>query len=177
VNAACAGVDTDAKEDDLHCSPFARRSFLQQRFKTRSEKMSVVGKCFLQVQAAHDGNAEAIDDPDPVDLAGFIKQPGIFPVFTGRKYDFSPRFHVFPQQNHFLSNWLPGGGITALQENGAGGDEVAFGGYEFIESTLCRNMPLIAAIPDCNQSHGIQENRFHGWTSSCREARSFWPVS
>src|SRR5580700_9254569 len=115
-----------------------------------------------------------IHNAGAVSLTTLVGQPGGLDILNSRNDQSVRLLHLFAQSCDSGTVWPAGGSITAFEQHETACDQICLRTQQVRETPLRRIMPLVAFIPDCQQTDCVQEDS-HGWCSSCRAATSRWP--
>src|ERR1051325_10215984 len=149
----------------------------EQNGEAGSLEMLVVGESLHDSETAQEGKGDEIDDAGRPCAASTIFDPGSIDFTHGGFQQPSIGEHALSQICHFSPISPPGSGIPALIKDQCGGKQGTARSHQAVKDGGGCRMPLIADVPDCDQSQGVEEYRRHGWCSSCRAAWSWWPLS
>ena len=150
---------------------------LEQRREAGGGEVLVVGEGFGQAEAAHDGEADAVDDAGVSGTAAFVLSPTFIPIVFRWNEQAVVGQQITAESNDVFSCRLTRNGIAALQQNKARGHRTTTRCEQFAKNSTSSVMPLVRLDPKSNQPHGVKKNWLHGCNSSTRAARSVSPVS
>src|SRR5208282_2910220 len=148
----------------------------KQRFKTCGAEMLIVGKRLRDSHPSHDGKSDLVNDSSRVRPTLFVGCPRGLPILLRRRNQPLSSFQFLTESAHGGTIRTTGRCVATFQYNEGGRGDVRAQNRELIKAILRQSVPLVAFVPQGQESDGVQEHR-HGWCSLCRAATSRSPDS
>jgi len=146
----------------------------KQRLKSSRPKVPVVGKCFGYSQPPHDRERNVVHNASAISLTTLVGQPRGLPVLGGWQDKMMARLHLLAQSADCGAVWPACGSVAAFEQDETACDQIRPITDQFRKTRLRRTMPLVAFIPERQQTNRVQKHG-HGWCSLWRAATSCSP--
>jgi hypothetical protein len=124
--------------------------------------MTIIREGSGQIEPAHEHKGNVIDDPGICGLASTVGCPGGNLILWCGSNQAPARCHLAVKVGDKATRGKSRCGVAALLKDEVSGDKSDVFSIQLLVGSPCGSMPLIGAIPKCDQPDCIEKYVIHG---------------